>query len=85
MGDVQKLGRMLEEQSLETAKAINRARRAEAKLEAMERTVDAFDIQGVKSWAQTIVDEWERGERDYSATKVAEKILAGLAAAQEDQ
>ena len=35
MGDVQKLGLMLEEQSLKTAKAINRARRAEAKLDTM--------------------------------------------------
>ena len=52
---------------------------AEGKLETMERIVNAFDIEGLKSWAQAIVDEWKRGERDYSATKVAEKILAGLA------
>ncbi len=36
MGDAEKLGRMLEDQTLETAKAINRALRAEAKLAEYE-------------------------------------------------
>ncbi len=54
----------------------------EQKVINLELEVEAFDIPGLKSWAQAVVDEWKRGERDYSTTKMAEKILAGIAVAE---
>jgi len=57
----------------------------EQRIEKLERIVHAFDIEGLKSWADTIVREWKRGERDYTAVKVAEKVLAGLALAQQEE
>jgi hypothetical protein len=48
------------------------------KLEGVIEALEPFDLQGAESWAQAIVDEWKRGERDHSACKVAEKLLVIL-------
>ncbi len=40
--------------------------------------VGPLEIDGIESWATAIVEEWERGERDWSAVKAAEKILVIL-------
>lgn len=45
------------------------------KLEVVVEAISPLDISGAESWANAIVEEWRRGKRDWSAVKVAEKLL----------